>query len=196
VVSNIAFYRMTPAAVTIDRLKDVKSLGDGVLVSITSPKVATVASGVYSDGSIYVSESDRTCGMKVTGAGTVNLWDNLTLTGTTDTDIATGERVLRVSSVTVGANTPLVSLGMSTKVVWASGQLVRVWGKVTAVTSTYFTVDDGSGVPVNVQIDGLVAPLASIPDVGDYVSATGPAGLMAGGVTAVRIRSGSDIRVY
>jgi len=187
---------MPPVAVTIDRLKDVIALPDAVLVSITSAKVAALASGVYSDGGIYVSESDRTCGIKVTGAGTVSLWDNLTLTGTTDTDIATGERVLRVSSAAIGANTPLVSLGMSNKAVWASGQLVRVWGKVTAVTSTYFTVDDGSGVPANVQIDGLVVPLVPTPEPGDYVSATGPAGLMAGGVTAVRVRSESDIQVH
>jgi hypothetical protein len=83
-----------------------------------------------------------------------------------------------------------------TKTVSASGQLVRVWGKVTAKTGTSFTLDDGSRAPVKVETDGLTAPLSVIPNVGDYVSATGPAGLMAGGVPAVRVRSGSDIRVY
>jgi hypothetical protein len=182
--------------VSLDRLKDVKALGDGVLVSITSPKLATVASGIYSDGSIYVMETDRTCGMKVTGAGTVSLWDSLTLTGTTDTDVLTGEKVLRALSVTKAAGTELASLGMSGKAVTATGQLVRVWGKVKEITGSYITLDDGSGSPVRVQIDGLVTPLSTIPSVGDYVSATGPAGVMAGGVRAVRVRFDTDIRVY
>jgi hypothetical protein len=82
------------------------------------------------------------------------------------------------------------------RVLSPSGQLVRVWGKVKEKTSSYLTLDDGSGVTTKVQIDGLVTSLTTIPSVGDYMSATGPAGLMAGGVTAVRVRSGLDIRVY
>lgn len=185
----------TPTPITKDRLKDVKTLADGLLVGITSPKVVTAASGVYSDGGIYVSESDRTCGMKVLGAGAVSLWDNLTLTGTTDTDVATGERILRVTSLSSGANTPIGTLGMANKVLTASGQLVRVWGKVAGKAAGYITVDDGSGAVVRVQTDGLVTPITA-PNIGDYVSATGPCGYMAGGVTAVRVRSGSDIQVY
>jgi hypothetical protein len=187
---------VAPAPVSVDRLKDVKALGDGVQVTLTSAKVAVSPSGTYSDGGVYVTESDRACGMKVTGAGTVDLWDNLTLSGTTDTDVLTGERVLRVTSVSKASGTELNSLGMNGKTVTASGQLVRVWGKVKEKTSSYLTLDDGSGVTTKVQIDGLVTSLSTIPNVGDYVSATGPAGLMAGGVTAVRVRSGSDIRVY
>lgn len=180
----------------VDRLKDVRSLGDGVLVSITSPKVATVASGVYSDGGIYVCESDRTCGMKVLNAGTVNLWDNLTLTGTTDTDTTTGERILRVTSVSRVPGSELVTLGMNNSACVPNGQLVRIWGKVKDKTSAYITVDDGTGSPVRAEIDGLVTTIATTPNIGDYVSVTGPAGYMAGGTAAVRVRSGSDIEVY
>jgi hypothetical protein len=185
---------LTPLA--MDRLKDVRALADGVMVSLTTPQVATADSGVYADGSIYISESDRTCGMKVIGAGTVVSGDNLTLTGTTDTDQATGERVLRVTSVAKGANTPLGPLGMANKAFSASGQLVRIWGQVTSVSSTCVTIDDGSRPPVNVEMDGLVTPLAVNPSVGQYISATGPAGLATGGVPAVKVRSGSDIQVY
>lgn len=183
-------------AVSKDRLSEVKALGDGVFVNITSAKVAIVSSGVYSDGSVYVQESDRTCGMKIAGAGSVDLFDNLTLTGTTDTDVATGEKVLRVTGVTKGANTPLVSLGMQNKALFGSGLLVRVWGRVTSVTGSYLTIDDGSGSPVKVEIDGLVTPLSTIPTVGRYISAAGPAGCLAGGMVCVRVRSDSDIQAY
>lgn len=196
-VENYLTSRWVAAApVSIDRLKDVKSLGDGVFVSITSPKVVTAASGTYSDGGIYVSETDRTCGLKVLNAGAAGLWSNLTITGTTDTDAATGEKVLTASTVVVGANTPFDRLGMSNKAFKASGQLVTVWGTVTATTGSTLTLDDGSGAPVKVQIDGLTTGLSAIPNVGDYISASGPAGYMAGAVPAVRVRSDTDIQVY
>jgi hypothetical protein len=184
------------APVTVDRLKDVKALGNSVLVTIPSAKVAVAASGVFSDGSAYVVEQDRTCGLKITGAVSIALWDNLILSGTTDTDQFTGEKVLRVATVSKVAGSELNSLGFNGKTFSPSGQFVRVWGKVTARTSTYLTIDDGSGSPVRVQTDGLVTPLSTVPNVGQYISATGPAGLMAGGVPAVRVRSASDIRVY
>lgn len=185
-----------PTVLAKDRLKDVKALSDGVLVSITSPKVATVASGVYSDGSVYISELDRTCGMKVLNAGNVTLWDNLTLTGTTDTDAVTGEKVLKVSAVSKSAGTELISLGMAGKTLSATGQLVRVWGKVKEKTASYITIDDGSGSVVRAQTDGLATTITTLPNIGDYVSVTGPCGLMAGGATVVRVRSASDIRAY
>lgn len=196
-VENYLSARWNPVApVAKDRLKDVKNLPDGVLVSITSAKVATSASSTFSDGGIYIEEPDRTCGMKVLNAGAVDLWDNLVLTATTDTDIATGEKILRVTSATSAGNTPLGSLGMTNRTFSASGQLVTVWGKVTGKTSSYFTLDDGSGSPVKVETDGLSTPMASIPDVGVYASATGIAACMPGGAAGVRVRSASDIRTY
>jgi hypothetical protein len=189
--------RWSPAAPrSIDKLRDVAALGDGVPVSITSAKVAVVASGIYTDGSVYVIEPDRTYGLKVTGAGSIAIWENLILTGVVDADQVTGEKVLRVSTVSKSAGTELNNLGMANKIVTASGQLVRVWGKVKEKTSSYITLDDGSGSPVRVQIDGLTTPMAVSAAVGNYMSATGPCGYMAGGVMAVRVRSGSDIRVY
>ncbi len=186
-----------PVPTSLDRLRDVLALGDGVTVSITSAKVAVNPSGIYSDGSVYVIESDRTCGLKVTGAGSVNIGDTLTLSGTTDTDVTTGERVLRVSlPVNKGEPTELGSLGLLGKSFSATGQLVRVWGRVKETTASYLTLDDGSGATTKVQIDGLATALATIPAIGDYISATGPAGMIAGSVPAVRVRFPSDIAIY
>lgn len=184
-----------PTPVAIDRLKDAKALGDGVLVSFSSAKIAVSATGTYLDSGVYVTETDRTQVLKVIGAGSVNIGDSLTLTGTTDTD-STGERLLRVNSVSIGANTPVGPYGMSNKTFASVGQFVRVWGKLTATTGSYITIDDGSGAPVLVEVDGLTVPLSSLPGVGSWVSVTGPVGLIAGGVPAVRPRSASDIQVY
>lgn len=192
--SAVASATYTIQPLVKNRISDVWSVDDGYLVSLSSAKVAIVASGVYSDGSIYVSESDRTCGMKVLNAGTVNLWDNLTITGSTGTDVVTGEKILRATAVTRGANTPLVTLGIGNTAIVPSGRLVRVWGRVIGVTPGCLTIDDGSGSPVNVETDGLVTPLTWIPSLGDYISATGPAGMMSGKVTAVRVRNQSDIQ--
>lgn len=57
-------------------------------------------------------------------------------------------------------------------------------------------LNDGSGSPVNVQIDGLTSPITKTINVNDYASVTGPAGLVAGGVAVVRVRSDADIHVY
>lgn len=197
-VENYLSARWTPpVAISLDKIKDVKALADGVLVSITSPKVAVAASGTYSDAGYYIEESDRTCGLKLVGGPVVALWDNLAITGTTGTDLNTGERVLMVSSLgSQTTGTALGSLGLANRAFSASGQLVRVWGKVTTVTSTYITLDDGSGSPVRVEIDGLLVPIGSVPTIGQYASATGPAGFMVGGAAAIRPRSGSDIQVY
>ncbi len=185
-----------PVPVAVDRLKDVKALGDGVLVSISTSKTAITDSGVYSDGGVYVSEADRTCGLKITIADVVQASERLTVTGTTDTDVLTGEKVFRVTSFSKDVGEKVNPLGMANKTLAASGQLLRVWGRVKEKTASYITLDDGSGVPAKVQIDGLTTPITSLPGVGDYISVTGPAGVTAGGGTAIRVRSSVDIKVY
>lgn len=178
-----------------DRISDMKALVDGRAVSITSAKVATVASGTFTDGSCYVEEPDRSSGIKVMGA-TLALWENVTLTGTLSTG-ANGERVLNVTSVDSRASgTETVALGMVNKSISTPGLLVRVWGKVIDKTASYLTLDDGSGAAAKLRIDGLIAVISALPSVGDYVSATGIAGYMSAGATEVRVRSGSDIRIY
>lgn len=197
-VENYLSARWTPpVAVAHDRIRDVKMLGEGVLVSITSAKVAVAASGVYSDGGYYIEEPDRTCGVKIVGGPAVALWDNLTLTGVTGTDINTGEKVVFVGAIDSQAGgTALGSLGMTNKAFAADGQLVRIWGKVTARTESYVTVDDGSGTPVKAQVDGLVSVVTKTVSIGDYVSITGPAGLTSGAIAVVRPRCNADIQVY
>ena len=49
------------------------------------------------------------------------------------------------------------------------GLLVKTWGEVIAVSSSYFTIDDGTDVKVK-----CFAPAGvTLPNLGDYVSVTG-----------------------
>lgn len=180
-------------------IPQVKALLDGTPVTISDQKVATATSGMFDDLSYYVEEPDRFAGLKVIGRSglpSVSVGDRLGLSGVVDTD-SNGEKVLRISDITGQVSgTPLWSLGMANKALTGSGLLVRVWGKVTNVSGGYLTLDDGSGLPVKVATAGLVTPLSSIPSVGQYISATGPAGYMVGGVVCVRPRADSDIQVH
>lgn len=192
----------TPVKVTIgsatilNKTRDIKSVANGAYVSTGQSMVVTAASSAYSDGSIYMEDSDRTGGIKLIGAGTAQVGDNISVTGVMDTD-GNGEKALRVWRVdSKTAGTPLRALGMNNKTFSASGQLVTVWGKVTSRSASSLALDDGSGQPASVQIDGLVTPLGSIPGVGDFVAATGPAGLMTGAVPAVKVRSMWDMQDY
>jgi hypothetical protein len=181
--------------IIISSISQARTMPIGTLVSMTSPKTVTAASSIFSDGGCYIEESDRTTGVKLIG-GAAALWENITLTGTLDVD-GSGERIIRVLSIdSRTAGVELRSLGMSNASVKPSGQLITVWGKVKESTGSYLTLDDGSGSPVKVEIDGLVVPITKSINVGDYVSATGPAGLVAGGITAAKVRSNSDIQVY
>lgn len=181
--------------VSKDRIADLASLGDGALVSITSPKVVTAASGTFADGSCYIEELDRSCGIRVTGA-TLDMSENVTVTGMISTD-ATGERSLNITSVDGRSpGTDIGALGMANKAVTPKGLLVTVWGKVTERSTSYFALDDGSGSPIRVQTSGLSTPLTAIPDVSQFVAVTGPVGLMAPGTPVVRVRAAADIRAY
>lgn len=177
-------------------IPEVKSLLDGTSVSISSAKVVTVGSGIFSDGSYYVEEPDRFAGLKVVDQSLVGLGDRVTLSGVVETDY-NGEKTLIVSHVdSRTSGEPIGVLGMTNKAFSGSGLLVRVWGKVVEKTPSYLRIDDGSGVPVRVAMDGLVTALTASPSIGQYISATGPAGMMSGGVSCVRPAADSDIQVY
>lgn len=191
----IYLYFNTGQPVTKNSISDVKALGDGASVTITTPKIVTAASSTFGDGSYYIEEPDRTSGMKAIG-GSVTLWDGVTLTGTVSTD-ANGEKVLQVSSVDSRASThPVSSLGISNRALSASGLLVRVWGKVLSKTIGSFVINDGSGSPVTVDVSALAAPIASLPDVDSYLGVAGLAGYASGGTIVVKPRFGTDVQLY
>jgi PKD repeat protein len=183
------------SAVIVERLADALALPDGTTIALVSPKVATVASGVYSDGSYYIEEPDRTCGIKVIG-GSVALWDSVTLTGTVATD-SNGERVVTGSSIsTRSVGQEVRALGMTNRSMKPTGFLTRIWGRVSSTEAGKFTLDDASGAPVAVLTGGLVTPVTVDVQPGYYVAVTGLSGKGDGGITVIRPRGNSDITVF
>lgn len=198
--ANVESYlnmRYVPQAKTT--VPSVKSLANGSLVSITAAKTATAASTVFSDGSYYIEEPDRSSGMKVMGTSglpAVAEGDQITLTGSLGTD-ANGEKTLYLSRIDSKASgTALGALGMANKSVSGTGILVRAWGQVTQKTSTYMIINDGSTTGLRVELGGTVLPITASPNIGDYVGVTGNAGLATGGIPTIRLRSDSDVYVF
>lgn len=207
-----AFERVT--AIDIAKLSDIAGLDDGTEVNITDPKIATVASGAFTDGSIYVQEPNRLLGIKVIpGATTVAVGDSFTLAGTLGTD-ANGERTITLGSIgaiTAGAQPKTLGLRSTSIISGAprlTGTLVRVWGEVKYKDANYMYVDDGTGaadgntagmVGIRVILSGLSAPITQAIAQGNTVTVTGVLGLAKDGtitVSALRPRADADIVVY
>lgn len=56
-----------------------------------------------------------------------------------------------------------------------NGLLVRTWGRVVSVSAdaSGFSIQDGSGKPLRVELSGLSTPISDVPQVGQYVAVTG-----------------------
>lgn len=204
---NLGAYEgsVTVAPTEVKRLADLKSLSDGTMVKLTQEAAATVSSNIFSDGSYYIEELDRSMGIKVSGGPAVNVGERVTLTGVLTTD-TNGQRMINISSIDskTTAQPPLGALGMTNKACkneMVTGLLTTIWGKVifAAADSSYFIIADGSGTGLRVMATALNTPLSSIPSVNSYVSVTGLIGIAKDGTTAitvVRPRQSTDIKSY
>ncbi|MBI2842944.1 MAG: carboxypeptidase regulatory-like domain-containing protein [Armatimonadetes bacterium] len=195
------------------RILDIKRLDPGTSVRLTDAKVSTAASGTFSDGSYYIEEPDRSCGIKVvprSGVTAVSLGDSMTLTGIVAND-ANGEKYIDATSVSPTPGIPLGPLGINNRTVSGtgtstSGLLVTIWGRVTFKGANYIYVDDGSAVNdgsgvavgVRVMLSGLTSPITKDLNGEPYVAITGLAGLAKEGTTiisAIRPRGDTDVIV-
>ncbi|MCE5315138.1 MAG: carboxypeptidase regulatory-like domain-containing protein [Armatimonadota bacterium] len=159
--------------VTSVTMADLKSTADETYVAVSEAVVATVASGVFSDGSYYVEAEDRASGIKVLNGSAVSVGSIVTgLTGTLKTD-ANGERYIDVASMTVGDIEEIGALAMNNKAVGGKditsgsgagnvGLLVRVWGTITDRTQTgYILIDDGADSDIKVSLANVSKTLDS-----------------------------------
>ena len=206
-----------PPDLPLSEIADINSAGDGSAVSITSAKAVTVASNTFTDGSFYIEEPNRFCGVKVIpapGLQPVAVGDRITGNGVTATD-ANGERYVSLSSVSVAAGSPLGPLAMSNKAIAKgirpSGLLLKVWGKVVYTDPVtppdkpgYVYIDDGyrasfgSHKGIRVILDGLISPITRDLE-GARVLVTGVLGTAWDGATlkpVIRPRGDSDITVF
>ena len=186
------------SAVTPDvtgAISDVKLAADGTVVEVKGAAV----SGVYK-GFFYAEDISRSSGIKVVSDMSVNVGNAVDVIGTIATD-SNNERYISASTVTADTSLSMevLPLGMNNKAFMeslATGLLVRTWGTVKSVDSSFIKIEDGSGVTFGVLLNDLVTPLTKTVGVGDYIAVTGAAGYENYNSTIYRVirpRGDSDI---
>lgn len=144
---------MMPDAVMVSTITEAKAHMNEH-VCINDPKVITIPNANLNDGSFYIEEPDRNCGLKVAGYSNMPALKDgqrVVLSGIMKTDEIGNTYMQLVSVVSQTDGDPLGALGMTNKTAVASitqNLLVKVWGKVTYVAGdkSYFYVNDGSNV--------------------------------------------------
>lgn len=164
-----------PEPEEVASIAQAKSMVDGTTISITGSFVATVSSSTFTDGSYYVQAYDRSSGIKIVPAASlqpVAEGDNITGYGVVSTD-ANGERYIALESVGRVAGAPVESVFLTNRAVLDGpdpvGLLIRTWGRLVyldpAPTPAYAYIDDGSGLSlgsqrgVKVVLSGLTTPI-------------------------------------
>jgi hypothetical protein len=207
---------------------DMRTVGDITLSSIASAKAApngmkvTLAGQVVSAGStqltncFYIEDSDRTAGIRIADATSVDLGKLVDVTGTLAT--VAGERQLINDTVTVYPSTGTVpgpvAMGLASLGGAAAnsnvpgvlngvglnniGLLVKVWGQVNSVGTNSFIVRDGTNQPGKTPLDvTIVCPAGvTLPTVGQYVGITGISSCNSSSVRQVLVRKQNDIVAY
>lgn len=205
-----------PSAYATGSIKDALGQADGSVIKLSNV-VVTVGNGTLLNNVIYVEEEARTAGVAVQSSPMltqVTEGQRIEVTGTLDK--SGPQPIIRALNVKlVGGSgggfadeTPLKPLGTPNKSAAGevgldnTGMLVTIWGKVTAVDSSYFCVDDGSGrtdgmghAGIPVLISEQTTPITTPTE--SYVAVTGVLGkkdLGGGAVTVIRPRAQTDIR--
>jgi len=193
--------------VSVTSLADLNAAGPGTPVDLTGLVAATATGEI--DDALWAVSGDRVSGIKIqplSGQDAVARGDGLSVQGTFE--IRNGERIIVNATIQKAEHQPPPRpLGISPKAIYsgqggpldAQGRLVRIWGRVTSVSSDIFYVNDGGirgsggtlGVPV--LSNGL-----SSPPLLAVVGVTGVVSVRGDGSTAPVVipRSQDDITVY
>lgn len=204
-------YVGTPPGTPVDNIVDLQTMDLNTVVQMTSAKNVTVGNTTFTDGSIYVEETDRSSGIRLVPQGTVfptlAEGDGFKFSGQVKED-ANGERYIAVSRWNKDTGTVLDALGMTNKSFGSSygpattGLLVRIWGLVTYADSDFIYVDDSSGYDdgssystgVRVRISGISPELTKTFEPGaTFVKGITGIASMDGGVPCLKVRGDADI---
>ncbi len=219
--SSPALQSATPLGITA---MVAKSLPDGSPVDLFGKVVSAIFAA---DGCIYVQEEDRSSGIRVTyGGAELAIGDRVDLKGMMSTRIVSGRpcerQVVSVSIQGVRPGQPPRPLTMAGRTMGGSaasalapgvgggtglhslGLLARIAGRVSAVSGSYFWLDDGSGVRDPSGATGVMVRCAAgqtPPPAGAFAAATGVVeGSIPAGQTLnrrlLRMRSAGDLSVF
>ncbi len=185
----IGFYRSTDTAMMVDNI-EVKVLeedtGPGTGISIAEAKALpngtpVVLTGAYVtavyDGSFYVEDPSRACGMKILGSTSANIGAGVRISGTVGT--ADDEKYIAATETVLTGETSFISpLAMTGRSAFGPGVspvglLTKTFGIVTSLSAdhTYFTMDDGSPIASGVKV--IMAPRGINSFVSHYVVVNG-----------------------
>lgn len=186
-----------PQAMDIPGAKGVQ---EGAVVQLDAKTVTYASAGL-----IYLEETARHSGIGIETPDPVGVGDTATVVGTAG--LRDGEwRLLNAAVVSKSAGSPLSRLGMPLVRMGGAafdgqpqvkdgvglsniGLLVRSCGRVTAVGSDYFYIDDGSGAGESSGAPGVKVACGSTasPHVGSYVLVSGISSCYLDGATAQRL---------
>jgi hypothetical protein len=170
-----------------------KAVPDETSVQLAGP-VVTRSFGSY----FYLEDADRTAGIRVNRASGPEPAEGTTPSVVGIIRSLDGERVIDEAVVTAGDPDAVPKpIGMNGRAPHTGlnpqGLLVTLWGAAVVPDpgATVFTLDDGSGQPLRVELHGVAAP-----GDGDYVVATGALGADSAGPAGPVLRVGHtyDIR--
>lgn len=162
------------AAVSFDRVGDLKSAGEARSISLPGKIVTAVFPDCF-----FVEEDDRASGIRCfEGPTTLKAGDVVDIWG--DLETISGERCLTgVTHSVVGSTDPvkpvaISSRGLKVKGIDTLGLLVSIYGRVTDAGDGWFVVDDGLGLPSARSGKGLEVRCEGTPtSVGKSVLAVG-----------------------
>ncbi|MHB9035724.1 MAG: DUF6259 domain-containing protein [Armatimonadota bacterium] len=170
---------------TATRIDYCKIQPDGAIVGFDSEIVSAAFADYF-----YVESADRTQGIRVRKlANGLAAGQLVSFTGALCTDSSTGERYVDAGVVRKTGNTGIIKpLGINCRSLGGGsfgtppagqsgvaggaglnnvGLLVRTWGRVSGPAGGPYTIDDGSGKNINLQvISGILTP-------GSYIQAIG-----------------------
>ena len=170
---------------------ELKDLPEGAIVKLGSC-IATAGSNTFDDGSFYIEDTSRACGVKaVLSAEVAAVYQNdkADFIGKVAKDSTTGETYLAVNFVLNKESGKILRpLGMTNKAICGAGistkgLLVTTWGKVTHkdAANAFMYVDDGSNINDGSGYTGIKVMLTGTKDSnlpkaveeGDNVTVTG-----------------------
>ncbi|MHB9036778.1 MAG: hypothetical protein ACYC64_08930 [Armatimonadota bacterium] len=192
----------------VSQVSDLKTLGVGAGFALTGKVVAGVASGL-----VFVEEPNRTCGIKVNWTGAAPNSTKLVTVSGIYRGIIDNEPTADALAISSGASGSASAVGMSNRSIGWQGAgtpayagvdtrclLVKAWGKVTYTDSSFFLVDDGTGVADYEALTGkkgikVTLPTgATAPLVGKVVAVTGVSRASADGSRWIMPRFSLDIQ--
>lgn len=154
-------------------IAEIKGKSDGTPVKLAGKLLSLKRTGFG-----YIQEPDRTCGIRIEGAISGNVADEVLLIGTLR-KLTDREPYIQVGSMASNGSAPIRPLGTNNRAIGSGlldGLLVRTWGKVKSIGADSYVLCDGSD-DAGITVITLGSPEVGV---GEFVTVTGVVGIVGG----------------